>query len=146
MVAALGDALLGADKFPAVIADVEALIDAEVSDKKGASGLALKGGYAAVKKVGPSIVPGAIEGLLPEFVEKIQPFWNEFGGNGSFADFLVAREDEVSNALLGVTDERIAGSSKTAVKKVYDSLRGSAQKHVAEALPRLGALIQKHAG
>ncbi len=103
-------------------------------------------GYSAVKKVGPSIVPGAIEGLLPEFVQKIQPFWQEFGGAGSFADFLVAREEQVSDALLGVTDERIAGTSKTAIKKVYDALRPSAKKHVGEALPRLGALIQKHAG
>ncbi|MBF0663361.1 MULTISPECIES: DUF6918 family protein [unclassified Rhodococcus (in: high G+C Gram-positive bacteria)] len=146
MVAALHDALLGPDKFPAVKADVEALIDAEVSDKKGASGLALKGGYAAVKKVGPSVVPGAIESLLPDFVERLQPFWIEYAGAGSFADFLVARGDAVADALLGVTDEKIAGSSKTAVKKVYDSLRPSAKKHVIEALPRLGDLVQKHAG
>ncbi len=142
MVAALGDALLGADKFPAVKADVEALIDAEVSDKKGASGLALKGGYAAVKKVGPGIVPGAVEGLLPEFVEKLQPFWVEYAGNGSFSDFLVARGEVVDWSC----DERIAGTSKSGVKKVYDSLRPSAKKHVVEALPRLGDLIQKHAG
>lgn len=146
MVAALGDALLAPDRLPAVKSDVEALIDAEVSDKKGASGLALKGGYAAVKKVGPSIVPGAVEGLLPDFVSKLEPFWQDYAGNGSFADYLVARSDQVSDALLGVTDTKIAGTSKTAVKKVYDSLRPSAQKHVAEALPRLGALIQKHAG
>jgi hypothetical protein len=146
VVAALGDALLGADKFPAVKADVEALIDAEVSDKKGASGLTLKAGYGAVKKVGPGIVPGAVEGLLPEFVEKLQPFWVEYAGNGSFSDFLVARGEVVADALLGVTDERIAGTSKTAVKKAYESLRPSAKKHVVEALPRLGDLIQKHAG
>jgi len=146
VVAALHDALLGPDKFPAVKTDVEALIDAEVSDKKGASGLALKGGYAAVKKVGPSVVPGAVESLLPEFVERLQPFWNEYAGAGSFADFLTARGDAVADALLGVTDEKIAGSSKTAVKKVYDSLRPSAKKHVIEALPRLGDLVQKHAG
>lgn len=145
MVAALGDALLGADRFPAVKADVEALIDAEVSDKKGASGLALKGGYAAVKKVGPSIVPSAVEGLLPEFVAKLQPFWQDFAGNGAFGDYLVARGEQVADALLGVTDEKIAASSKSAVKKVYDSLRPSAKKHVIEALPRVGALIQKHA-
>lgn len=146
VVAALGDALLSADRFPAVKADVEALIDAEVSDKKGASGLALKGGYAAVKKVGPSIVPSAVEGLLPAFVEKLQPFWQEYAGNGSFADFLVARGEVVADALLGVTDERIAGTSKTGVKRVYDSLRPSAKKHVVEALPRVGDLIEKHAG
>jgi hypothetical protein len=146
VVAALGDALLGADKLPAVQSDVLALIDAEVSDKKGASGLALKGGYAAVKKVGPSIVPGAVEGLLPDFVARLQPFWADFAGNGSFADYLTARGEQVADALLGVTDDKIAGTDKAAVKKVYDSLRPSAKKHVVEALPRLGALIQKHAG
>ncbi len=99
-----------------------------------------------MKKVGPGIVPGAVEGLLPEFVEKLQPFWVEYAGNGSFADFLVARGEVVADALLGVTDERIAGTSKSGVKKVYDSLRPSAKKHVVEALPRLGDLIQKHAG
>ncbi|EME62401.1 hypothetical protein G352_17644 [Rhodococcus ruber BKS 20-38] len=146
VVAALDDALLGADKVPAVVADVEALIDAEVADKKGASGLALKAGYAAVTKLGPSIVPSAVEGLLPEFVAKIQPFWQDYAGNGDFADYLTARSETVADALLGVTDARIAASSRTAIKKVYDKLRPSAQKHVVEALPRVGALVQKHAG
>ncbi|QNG19764.1 hypothetical protein G4H71_15895 [Rhodococcus triatomae] len=148
MVAALKETLLDESRTTEVVADVQALIDAEVSDKSGASGLALKGGYAAVKKVGPSIVPDAIEGLLPAFVEKLEPFWQEFAasGEGSFAQFLTARGETVSHALLGVTDERIEGTDRGAVKKVYSSLRPSAQKHVAEALPRLGDLVQKYAG
>ncbi|PTR31302.1 hypothetical protein C8K36_101329 [Rhodococcus sp. OK519] len=148
MVAALNDALLDDARKPAVLADVKALVDAEVSDKKGASGLALKGGYGAVKKVGPSIVSDAIEGLLPAFVARLEPFWQEFAasGEGSFSAFLTARSDAAADALLGVTDERIAGSDKGAIKKVYSSLRPSAKKHVVEALPRLGDLVQKHAG
>ncbi|MDH6279009.1 DUF6918 family protein [Prescottella agglutinans] len=147
MVAALNDTLLDDARLPAVLADVEALVDAEVSDKKGASGLALKGGYSAVKKVGPSIVPDAIEGLLPEFVTRLEPFWQEFAasGEGSFSAFLTARSDAAADALLGVTDERIEGSDKGAIKKVYSTLRPSAKKHVIEALPRLGDLVQKHA-
>jgi hypothetical protein len=147
VVAALNETLLDEARVPAVIADVQALIDAEVSDKSGASGLALKGGYAAVKKVGPSIVPDAIEGLLPEFVTKLEPYWQDFTASGqdSFADYLVARGDDVSDSLLGVTDERIENSDRGAVKKVYNSLRPSAKKNVIEALPRLGALVQKHA-
>ncbi|NLG55855.1 MAG: hypothetical protein GX542_09450 [Rhodococcus sp.] len=148
MVAALKETLLDESRSDQVVADVVALIDAEVSDKSGASGLALKGGYAAVKKLGPTIVPNAVEGLLPAFVEKLDPFWQEFSGSGeaSFAQFLTARGDAVSNALLGVTDERIEGSDRGAIKKVYSSLRPSAQKHVTEALPRLGELVQKYAG
>ncbi|MGW6694114.1 DUF6918 family protein [Rhodococcus sp. NPDC054953] len=147
MVAALNDTLLDPARLPAVVADVQELIDAEVSDKSGASGLALKTGYGAVKKVGPSIVPDAVEGLLPSFVTRLEPFWQDFGATGgAFGDFLTARGDEVADALLGVTDDKIEGTSKAAVKKVYSSLRPSAKKNVVEALPRLGALVQKHAG
>ncbi|MFD4365959.1 DUF6918 family protein [Rhodococcus sp. NPDC058521] len=147
MVAALKESLLDESRVPEVVSDVNALIDAEVSDKSGASGLALKGGYAAVKKVGPSIVPDAIEGLLPEFVEKLEPYWQDFSATGgaSFSEYLVARDEDVSNSLLGVTDSRIENSDRGAVKKVYSSLRSSAQKHVIEALPRLGDLVQKYA-
>ncbi|RVW01544.1 DUF6918 family protein [Rhodococcus spongiicola] len=147
MVAALNDTLLDDARMPAVRADVEALVDAEVSDKTGASGLALKGGYSAVKKLGPSIVPDAIEGLLPEFVVRLEPFWQEFGASGeaSFSAFLTARGDAVSDALLGVTDDRIEASDRGAIKKVYGTLRPAAKKHVTEALPRLGDLVQKHA-
>ncbi|QBJ95676.1 hypothetical protein ERC79_06620 [Rhodococcus sp. ABRD24] len=148
MVAALNETLLDDARKPAVLADVQALVDAEVSDKKGASGLALKGGYSAVKKVGPSIVPDAVEGLLPSFVARLEPFWQEFvtSGEGSFSGFLTARSDAAADALLGVTDERIEGTDKGAIKKVYSTLRPSAKKHVVEALPRLGDLVQKHAG
>ncbi|MFE3290154.1 DUF6918 family protein [Rhodococcus sp. NPDC059234] len=148
MVAALNETLLDPSRLPAVVADVQELIDAEVSDKSGASGLALKGGYGAVKKVGPSIVPDAVEGLLPGFVARLEPFWQDFGATGAtgFGEFLTGRGDEVADALLGVTDEKIEGTSKSAIKKVYSGLRPSAKKNVVEALPRLGALVEKHAG
>lgn len=146
MVAALNETLLDEARLPAVVVDVQALIDAEVSDKSGASGLALKGGYAAVKKVSPSFLPDAIENLLPSFVSKLEPYWVEFTATGgSFAEFLTARGDEVADSLLSITDERIEASDRGAVKKVYSSLRPSAKKNVIEALPRLGELVQKHA-
>ena len=147
MVAALKDTLLEESRRPAVIADAQGVVDAEVAGKKGASGLAVKGGYAAVKKVSPSIVPDAIESLLPKFSEQLEPYWAEFrnGGTGSFGDFLAARSDKVSDSLLSVTDARIEASSRPALKKVYSSMRSSAKKHVIEALPRVGALVEKHA-
>lgn len=147
VVAALNETLLQESRVPAVVADVQTLIDAEVSDKSGASGLALKGGYGAVKKVSPSIVPDAVTALLPAFVSKLEPYWHEFtvSGGGSFADFISTRGDAVADSLLEVTDERIEGSDKAVVKSMYSKLRGSAKKHVTAALPRLGDLIQKHA-
>ena len=146
--ASLQSTLLDESVAPAVRADVAALIDAEVSGKKGASGLAVKGGYGAVKKVSPGVIDDAVAKLWPSFVEKLDPFWQEYtaaGSAGRFGDHLVGRGDAVSDALLSVTDERIEGTSKPTIKKAYSSLRPSAKKHVTEALPRVGELVQKYA-
>ncbi|MEU8896614.1 hypothetical protein [Nocardia sp. NPDC048505] len=148
MVAALSESLLNDANRTAFLADAKAVLDAEVSDKGGASGLAVKGGYAAVKKVSPTIVPDALESLAPKLVAQLEPFWQEYaaGGSGSFADTLVAKSDEVAEALLAVTDARAEASTRPALQKVYSSLRSSAKKNVIEALPRVGDLVQRHAG
>lgn len=148
MVAALSESLLDDAKRPAFLADAVEVLDAEVSDKGGASGLAVKGGYAAVKKISPTIVPDALESLAPKLLEQLEPFWAEYtaSGAGTFADLLAGKSDEVAEALLVVTDSRAEASTRPALKKVYSSMRGSAKKHVIEALPRLGDLVQKHAG
>ncbi|RJO76522.1 hypothetical protein D5S18_09490 [Nocardia panacis] len=147
MVAALSESLLDAAKRPAFLADAVEVLNAEVSDKGGASGLAVKGGYAAVKKISPSIVPDLLDSLAPKLVAQLEPFWQEFAANGggSFADLLTGKSDEVAEALLVVTDERANASTRPALQKVYSSMRNSAKKHVIEALPRVGELIQRHA-
>ena len=147
LVAALSESLLEEAKRPAFLADAVQVLDAEVSNKGGASGLAVKGGYAAVKKIGPSIIPDALESLAPKLLEQLQPYWQEYqaSDSGDFGDTLVADSDAVAEALLSVTDARAAASTRPAIQKVYNSLRGSAKKNVIEALPRVGDLVQRHA-
>ncbi|WP_024802009.1 hypothetical protein [Nocardia sp. BMG51109] len=147
MVAALSESLLDDAKRPAFVADAQEVLEAEVSDKGGASGLAVKGAYAAAKKVSPTIVSDALESFVPKFVERLEPYWAEYqdSGNGRFADLLVSKEDEVAEALLAVTDARAESSSRPALKKAYSAVRSSAKKHVAEALPRVGDLVERHA-
>jgi hypothetical protein len=144
----LSDTLLNPAVAPAVQADVRALVDAEVSDKKGASGLAIKAGYGAVKKVYPSVLEEAVAKMWPDFVWHLDPFWDEWSAapSGTFSEFLVARQDEAAEALLLVTDRRVEHTEKAALRKAYGSLRGTAKKHVIEALPRVGEVMQKHAG
>ncbi|WP_019932616.1 DUF6918 family protein [Nocardia sp. BMG111209] len=148
MVAALSESLLDDAKRSAFLADAQEVLNAEVSDKGGASGLAVKGGYAAIKKVSPTIVADALESFAPKFVEQLEPYWAEYqtaAGSGSFADLLVSKQDQVAESLLAVTDSRADKSDRPALKKAYSALRSSAKKNVVEALPRLGALIQRHA-
>jgi hypothetical protein len=143
----LRTALLDQTRRPAVVADLNSVLDAEVAAKGGVSGAVIKAGYAAVKKVKPGFVEHAINSLLPKFADALQPLWAEHrsAGGGDFAAFLVARPDRSADVLLAVTDARAQASNREALKKGYQKLRPNAKKHVIEALPRLGRAIDKHA-
>jgi hypothetical protein len=145
----LSEALLDEHRRPAVVADLVAAIDAEVKDKKGISGAAVKAGYATVKKAKENIVSNATDRMLPDFATALEPFWVDFGATGAAGDFgayLVGRGDEAADALLSVTDDRVGGSSRKAVQKAYNGLRGRAKDNVKAALPRIGAVLQQHGG
>ena len=64
---------------------------------------------------------------------------------GHLAVHLAKRGDEVSQALLTVTDDRAAASGRPTVIKAYKTVRGGAAKHVQNALPRVGDLVLKYA-
>jgi hypothetical protein len=143
MAETLQEALLAPDVRPSVIADAVTLVDEEVSEK----GLIIKGAYKTVTAFASGIVKDVIDSLLPDFLEKLQPYWADFAANGggSFGDYLAARGEEVSEALLSVTDARAANSERAPLRKAYNAVRPSGVKNVESALPRLGALVQKYA-
>jgi hypothetical protein len=138
----LKSALLDSANRPAVVADLNQLVDTEVGKK----GLAVKSGYGLVKKIKPGIIGAAVDSLLDDFVDRLEPFHADFAasGSGSFGDYLSGRSDEVADALLSVTDERAERSRRDSIKKVYGKLRPQGKKNVEEALPGLGAVIEKH--
>ena len=72
MAAALHEALLDDTNRAAFVADTVGVVDAEVAGKKGAAGFAVKGGYAAVRKVNPAIVRHAVKALIPQFIEQLE--------------------------------------------------------------------------
>ena len=67
-------------------------------------------------------------------------------GAAGFGDYLVKRGDEVSEALLSVSDARARISERPVIIKAYGTVRGGAAKHIAAALPAVGALVEKYAG
>jgi len=148
MAATLQQILLNPDTKPQVTADCMTLIQQEVSAKSGVSGTAVKLAYKTVNAFASGYVQSMVETLLPDMIAKLEPYWADFGtsGAGDFGDYLVKRGDEVSDALLSVTDARAAASDRPTIIKAYRSVRGSAAKHVAAALPAVGALVQKYAG
>jgi hypothetical protein len=122
------------------------LIDQEVRSKGGLSGIAVKGAYAVVKAVKPTFVSEVINAMLDEWVAKLEPFlttWQGSQGGKSFGDYLSSKRTEVAEALLGVTDARAQKTNHGSVRKMYDKMRPSAKKHVEEAIPSLGRLLEK---
>ena len=79
-------------------------------------------------------------------VNALEPFWADFlvSGTAEFGDYLAKRGDEVSEALLAVTDHMAEVSGRATIVKAYKMVRGSAGKNIEAALPNLGAMIQKY--
>jgi hypothetical protein len=129
-----------------LVEDCVHLIDAQVKHKSGLSGMAIKGAYATIKTIKKGFVPGVVEALLDDWLRKLEPHHDRWaaGGHGTFAEFVIARSDDVAEDLLAVTDQRAQTTEHKTAKKAYERMRGSAKKNVIEAIPDLARLIEKH--
>jgi hypothetical protein len=147
MTATLAEILLTPDTQPKVIADCDALIEDQLARKSGITGAAVNVAYKTVNKFMPGHIHHMVETLLPEILEKLQPYWADFNaaGGSDFGDYLTKRGEEVSPALLSITDGRAAASGRPVIVKAYGTVRGGAAKHIEAALPQVGGLVQKYA-
>jgi Family of unknown function (DUF6918) len=143
----LQEMLLGPDDLANVVADVQALVDSELASKGGLSGAALKTAYKAVTSFAPGYYHETVTVMVPEMAGRLEPYWADFlaSGGADFGDYLAKRGDEVSESLLGITDDMMRRSNRAAVVKAYQLVRGGAGKNIEAALPGLGAVVQKYA-
>ncbi len=148
MPATLQEILLAPGTRPQVVADGLTLIDAELADKSGISGNAVKLAYKTVNSFASGYVRERVEALLPEAAARLEPYWTDFraAGGAEFGDYLAKRGEEVAESLLSITDAWADESDKAIVVKAYRAVRSSAARHVEAALPRLGDLVLKYAG
>jgi hypothetical protein len=141
----LTEALTSESNKAAVVEDCLELIDAEVADKGGLSGLAIKAGYGVVKGIKPGFIKQAVGDLLPEFAKALEPIYDEAKSKSKpVAEYMKDNSSRVADALLAITDAKAQRSKSGAVKGTYEKLRGSAKKNVEAAVPRLGKMIEKH--
>ena len=125
-----------------VIHDCVELIDSQVKQK----GFVIKSAYATIKAIKRTFVSETVDGMLDEWLEKIQPHYDRWSANkaSSLSDYLISRSDEVAEDLLKVTDGRADRTSHTTAKKMYGRMRDGAKKNVVEAIPALSKMIEKH--
>ena len=148
MAPTLHEILLTPDTQPSVVADCLTLIQEEVAGKSGISGAAVKLAYKTAKTFAKGYLQYTVESLLPDLVTQLEPYWADFAASGAsgFGDYLVKHGEEVSEALLSVSDARAKTSDRAVIIKAYGTVRGGAGKHIVAALPAVGALVEKYAG
>jgi hypothetical protein len=128
-----------------VIADCEKVIDEEVASK-GLMGMPIKLAYGAVKAIKPGFVPEVIDGLLDDFADRLDPFYQAaLAKNEPVTAYMNTRASEVAEALLGITDQRARNAKNAVVKSAYEKLRPMAKKHTEAAIPRVSKLVAKYA-
>ncbi len=143
---ALTDKLLEPAVRPTVVLDCAALVDSEVAAKSGITGAIIRTGYKAFKALKPNIVKEAVDYLLNDFVEVLDRYYDKFkvAGSVSFESWVRPKDAELADDLLKVTDSIMNKSEKTALKKIYSGLRKIAEKNVAQAVPAIARLVEKH--
>jgi hypothetical protein len=145
MTALLSEILFSPDTQPQLAADCYALIEREVAELSGVSGVAVKVAYKTVDTILPGHIQYMTEAMLPQLVDELEPYWAGFrsSGGSEFGDYLAKHGAEVSQTLLTVTDARAAESGRQVVIRAYNTIRSSAARHVEAALPRVGDMLQK---
>jgi hypothetical protein len=142
----LTEALTAESRKSAVVDDCLALIDAEVADKGGFAGFAIKAGYKTIQGIKPGFVRQVVTDLLPEFAHALDPMYQEAKASGkTVREHFDKNTPRVADALLTITDDKAKRAKSGMVKGTYEKLRSSAKKNVEAAVPRLSAMVEKHA-
>ena len=146
--ATLLDHLGAPERRKRVISDCVLLIEEEVKRKGGLSGMAIKAAFATVKTVKPGFIAEAVDHLLDDFAQRLEPFYQSHkqspGNARSLPDHFTGESANIADALLGITDDRAHRAKNVMVKKSYEKLRPSAKKHVEEAIPGISRLVERH--
>ncbi len=144
---ALKDKLLTPAQRPGLIRDCQRLLDEEVDKKSGLGGLVIKGAFKTVKSVKPGFIEHVIDGLLDEWVDKLDGHYQRYleaGAQGTFGAFASKDASGVAEKLLEVTDGRVHKVEHKIVASLYQKLRPNAKEHVVAAVPGLGRVVDKN--
>jgi hypothetical protein len=134
------------NKRAEVIDDACKVLDLEVADKGGLSGIAVKAGYKLVQGIKPGFIREVVDHLLDDFLDALDPIYREALAAGKKpGEYLAEQDERMADALLAITDARAERAQRQVIKSMYVKLRPTAKKHVQVAAPRLGEMLDRHA-
>ena len=133
-------------KRPLVLTDCEQMLDAEVADKRGLTGVGVKAAFKTLKAIKPGMIRHTLDDLLDELAVKVDPFWQLCQSEGAVPQaYFETNKVAIANALLEITDQRAAQSKFKNIVRAYRSLRPKAVQYIGDAMPRFSQLVSKHA-
>ena len=134
---------------PKVLQDCVVVLEEEVNKKSGISGFTVRKGFQVVNRIDNGrLLNKAIDGLLDDFVNALNPYYQSYiqnGQNGGFSNYLASQEDQVAESLISVTDTKRQYTNNTVFAKSYDTLRPTALRNVKDSVPAVGRLMEKYA-
>ena len=144
--ASLREQLGSGEKRQRLIEDGLKVLDEEVADRGGITGLAIKGAYKVLQNVKPGFLREVVDNLLDDFLVALDPLYQEAAEKKKSAGkHLVDNSSRVADALLAVTDGRAKKAQRQMIKSAYEKLRPMAKKQVETATPRMAKLVDRHA-
>ena len=142
----LKNILLESDNRERVIGDCVNLVESEVASKSGLGGMAVKTAFGVIKKLHPQIIHMAVNKLIDDFVDAMDPFYSDYKtvGASNLESHWSSKRVELADALLSVTDRRISKAENKTIKKAYSKLRPSGAKHVEASIPGIAQVVSRY--
>jgi hypothetical protein len=127
-----------------IVEECTRLMDEQVANKRGVSGMALKTAYRVVRGVGPNYVSSALGRILPDACVALEPMWSKGVESGDPVNYLSQHCSRTADIILSVTDARVHKASG-AVAGAYSKLRKSVKGDIEAAVPGLAGILGDHA-
>lgn len=136
----LNELLNTAERRPKVLVACQDLVEDELSRAKGMSGIALRTAFSVIQALDAEFIQKALNRLFDDFIERLEPFWSETTPQTVEQDWK-SRSAELTDALLGAADAKVAKAQNQTIKKVYSKLRPKAAGYVENAVPGLAQVV-----
>lgn len=140
--------VLSSSAQQAVVVELATALEQHLAGKRGISGMAMKLGFNTLRAARPDVAQRAVRSLLPEVLSVIAPLHADYQGreDGDIRRFLAAHSRECGAQILARLDARLAASSNTTARGLYQRFRSSAGDELQALLPTLGTVLARHMG
>lgn len=132
------------DVRAAVAADAVAEAELAVKGRGGIRGASAQLGLDTINRLRPGFLERHVHAMLPDLAQAIQPVWEQGVAAGDPVAHLNQEAEEVTGALLTVTDAYVSSASDAKAIAVYERLRPHAPDRISAQMPRIARFIDRH--